>query len=226
MKRQKPQITMNLNSSESILDVLIRADVDECDVNGFHFFDETVEGLNISDMDISCCVFINCKFRNCVFEGVSFNNCIFKNCDLSFIDLTQGALIRTEIVDSRLSGVNLTYSIISNVLMKSTPCRFTNFSEARISFVEFVNCDMTSCSMDKCRIKHTDFVKCDLTGTDFTRTSLGGIDLRSNNINGIIFLGGELDGATVDTAQAIGLVKLMGVKVEDDKHIKTNFKKN
>ncbi len=217
MKRQKPQITMNLNSSESILDVFIKADIEEYDVNGFHFFDETVEGLNISDMDISCCVFVNCKFRNCTFEGVSFNNCVFKQCDLSFMNLTQGSFIRTEIIESRLSGINLTYSIISNVLMKSTPCRFTNFSEARISSVEFVNCDMTSCSMDKCRIKQTKFIQCDLTGTNFTRTSLAGIDLRGNCIKGIIFMGGELDGAIVDTAQAIGLVELMGIKVQDNK---------
>jgi uncharacterized protein YjbI with pentapeptide repeats len=215
MKRQKPQIAMNLNNTESILDVLIKADIEECDVNGFHFFDETVEGLNISDMDISCCVFINCKFRNCIFEGVSFTNCLFKNCDLSFLNLTQGSLVRTEIVESRLSGINLTYGIISNVLLKSTPCRFTNFSEARLSCVEFIGCDMTSCSMDKCRVKQTEFTQCDLTGTDFTRTSLSGVDLRGNRITGIIFLGGELDGAIVDTAQAIGLVRLMGIKVED-----------
>lgn len=215
MKRQKPQIAMNLNRSESILDVFIKADIEECDVNGFHFSDETVEGLHVSNMDISYCVFINCKFRNCIFDGVSFNNCLFKNCDLSFINLTQGSFVRTELIESRISGLNLTYSIINNVLLKFTPCRFTNFSEARITYVEFVGCDMTSCSMDKCRIKQTTFTQCDLTGTDFTRTSLSGIDLRGNRINGIIFMGGELDGAIVDTVQAIGLIRLMGLKVED-----------
>lgn len=215
MKRQKPQIAMNLNSSESVLDVLIRADIDECDVNGFHFFDEIVDGLNVSDMEISYCVFVNCKFRNCTFIGVSFTNCIFKDCDLSFINLSQGSFIRTEIIESRITGINLAYSIINNVLFKCTPCRFTNFSEARFSCVEFVGCDMTSCSMDKCRIKQTTFTQCDLTGTNFTRTALGGIDFRGNRINGIIFMGGELDGAIVDTAQAVGLVRLMGLKVED-----------
>lgn len=215
MKRQKPQIAVNLNSTESILDVLIKADMEECDVNGFHFFDEIVEGLNVSDMDIAGCVFINCKFRNCIFEGVSFTNCLFKDCDLSFINLNQGSLVRTELHDCRLSGVNLTYGILSHVLIQSTPCRFTNFSQARFSNVEFVGCDMTSCAMDKCRVKQTEFTVCDLTGTNFTHTSLRDVDLRSNRLGGIVFMGGELDGAIVDTAQAIGLVELMGIKVQD-----------
>ena len=215
MKRQKPQITMNLNSEESILDVLIKADVEECDVNGFHFFDETVENLNVSDMEISGCVFVNCKFRNCNFDGVSFTNCLFKNCDLSFIKMGQGSLIRTEIIESRLSGVSIPFGILNNVLIRSTPCRFMNFSESRMSNVEFVGCDMTSCAMSKCRVKQTVFTQCDLTGTDFTRTSLKDIDLRGNRLGGIIFMGGELDGVIVDTAQAVGLVKLMGIRVED-----------
>ena len=222
MKRQKPQITMNLNSEESILDVLIKADVEECDVNGFHFFDETVEGLNVSDMDIFGCVFVNCKFRNCVFEGVSFSNCLFKGCDLSFINLSQGTVTRTEIVESKLTGVNLTYGILNNVLIKSTPCRFANFSEARIVATQFVACDMNSCAMDKCRIKQSEFIQCDLTGSNFTRTSLKDLDLRGNRIHGIVLLGGELDGATISTGQAIDLVKLMGVHVEDKKPKKSN----
>lgn len=215
MKRQKPQIAMNLNSSESALDVMIRADIEETDINSFHFFDETIDGLTVSDMDISNCVFVNCKFRNCTFIGVSFTNCIFKDCDLSFINMSQGSFIRTELITSRITGINLTYSIINNVLFDATCCRFANFSEARFTYVEFVSCDMNTCSMDKCRVKHTTFHQCDLTGANFTRTALGNIDFRGNRINSIAFLGGELDGAIVDTAQAVALITLMGLRVED-----------
>lgn len=215
MKRQKPQININLNSSESILDVLINADINECDVNGFHFFDETVEGLNISDMEISGCVFINCKFRNCSFEGVSFSNCIFEGCDLSLLYMSQGSIMRTEIKNSKILGINLTYGVINNVLIESTVCRFANFSEARFSYAEFRSCDMNSASMDKCRFKQISFSQCDLTGTNFCHTSLKSVDLRTNELNGLVLVGGELDGAVVDTVQAIGLVKLLGIEVRD-----------
>lgn len=215
MKRQKPQINMNLNSNESVLDVLINADMNECDVNGFHFFDETIDGLNISDVEISGCIFINCKFRNCTFEGVSFNNCIFEGCDLSLLYMSQGAIMRTEIKNSKILGINLTFAIINNVLIESTVCRFANFSEARFSYVEFKSCDMNSSSIDKCRLKQTVFGNCNLTGTNFCHTSLKSIDLRTNELNGLVLVGGELDGSIVDTAQAIGLVKLLGVEVRD-----------
>lgn len=215
MKRQKPQINMNLNSNESALDVFINADVNECDVNGFHFFDETVDGLNISDVEISGCVFINCKFRNCTFEGVSFNNCIFEGCDLSLLYMSQGAIMRTEIKNSKILGINLTFAIINNVLIESTVCRFANFSEARFSYVEFKSCDMNSSSIDKCRLKQTVFSNCNLTGTNFCHTPLKSIDLRTNELNGLVLVGGELDGSIVDTAQALGLVRLLGVEVRD-----------
>lgn len=215
MKRQTPQIPMNLNSSESVLDVLINADMNECDVNRFHFFDETVEGLNISDVEISYCVFINCKFRNCSFEGVSFNNCIFDGCDLSLLYMSQGSIIRTEIRNSKILAMNLTSGILNNVLIEDTLCRFANFSEARFSYVEFKSCDMNSASMDKCRIKQISFNNCNLTGTNFCHTSLKSVDLRTNEISGLVFIGGELEGATVDTVQAIGLVKVLGVEVMD-----------
>ena len=43
MNRKKPQISMHLNKNESALDVLIRADMEECEVSGFLFTDETVQ---------------------------------------------------------------------------------------------------------------------------------------------------------------------------------------
>ena len=56
----------------------------------------------------------------------------------------------------------------------------------------------------------------DLTEINISGTSLAGMDLRGSRLDKIIFDGGELQGATIDSAQAIGLVRLLGVKVEDN----------
>ena len=219
MNRKKPQISMHLNKNESALDVFIKADVEECDVNGFLFTDETVEHLNISDVEISGCIFINCRFYDCIFEGVSFSNCIFKNCDLSFMNMTQGSIACTEIIESNISGLNLTFGVMNHVLIKSTACRYVNFSEVRMMETDFVACDMTSGNIDRSRLKETRFVQCDLTGADFAHTSLNGMDLRGNRLDRIVFLGGELEGTTIDYGQAIALVKLLGIEVVDNRGV-------
>lgn len=215
MKRQTPQLSINLNTTESALDVLINADMNELDVKNFVFFDEIIDGLNISDVEIYGCVFRNCKFRNCSFEGVCFNNCVFEGCDLSLLYMSQGSIMHTEIKNSKILGINLSFGIVNNVLFESTLCRFANFSEVRFCNTEFKSCDMNSASMDKCRVKQLAFSDCNLSGTNFCHTPLKSVDLRTNEISGMIFVGGELEGAIVDTVQAIGLVKLLGVEVKD-----------
>ena len=75
---------------------------------------------------------------------------------------------------------------------------------------------MTSAAIDNSRMKDSEFVMCDMTELNISGTSLAGMDLRGSRLDKIIFRGGELQGATIDSAQAIGLVRLLGVKVEDN----------
>ena len=75
---------------------------------------------------------------------------------------------------------------------------------------------MTGSAIDHSRMKDSEFVMCDLTELNISGTSLEGMDLRGSRLDKILFNGGELQGTTIDSAQAIGLVRLLGVKVEDN----------
>ena len=216
MKREKPQINMKLKKGESALDVLVDADVKRNVVYGYYFDDETIQHLTINGVEVSGCMFMNCRFQDCLFEGVSFINCYFKNCDLSFMNMHQGSFTCCEIVESKLTGLNLSFGVLNNVLIRTTGCRYVNLTESRISVTKFVSCDMTSTNVDKARLKESEFVQCDLSGMNVCGTSLEGMNLRGNRLNNLVFNGGELQGATVDSAQAIGLVRQIGVKVEDN----------
>ena len=216
MKREKPQINMNLKKDESALDLLINADVERNVIYGYYFDGENMGNLTINGVEVSGCVFINCRFRDCLFEGVTFTNCYFKNCDFSFMNMNQGSFTCCEIVESKLTGLNLAFGVLNNVLIRTTDCRLVNFSQAKITVTKFVSCNMTSAAIDKSRMKDSEFVMCDMTELNISGTSLAGMDLRGSRLDKIIFRGGELQGATIDSAQAIGLVRLLGVKVEDN----------
>ena len=75
---------------------------------------------------------------------------------------------------------------------------------------------MTSAAIDNSLMKDSEFVMCDLTEMNISGTSLAGMDLRGSRMDKILFNGGELQGAIIDSAQAIGLIRLLGVKVEDN----------
>lgn len=213
MKRQKPQINVGIKKGFSALDLFVDADIHHNVVYGYYFDDETVEHLNINGVEISGCVFINCRFLDCFFEGVSFINCYFKNCEISYNHFRQSSFTYCEIVESRMTGINLSQGVLNNVLIRSTDCRLVNFSLSRITVTKFVGCDMTSAAIDKARIKDSEFVQCDLSKMNISGTALTGMDLRGNRLKNIVFTGGELEGTTVDPAQAICIVRLLGIRV-------------
>ena len=216
MKREKPQINVNLKKDESALDLMINADIERTPIYGYYFDDENMKNLIINGIEVSGCVFINCRFRDCLFEGVTFSNCYFKNCDFSFVNMNNGTFSCCEIVESKLTGLNLAFGILSNVLIRTSDCRLVNFSQAKILVTKFVSCNMTGAAVDNSRMKDSEFVMCDLTEMNISGTALDGMDLRGSRLDKIIFNGGELQGAIIDSAQAIGLVRLLGVKVEDN----------
>lgn len=216
MKREKPQINVNLKKDESALDLMINADIERTPIYGYYFDDENMKNLIINGIEVSGSVFINCRFRDCLFEGVTFSNCYFKNCDFSFVNMNNGTFSCCEIVESKLTGLNLAFGILSNVLIRTSDCRLVNFSQAKISVTKFVSCNMTGAAVDNSRMKDSEFVMCDLTEMNISGTALDGMDLRGSRLDKIIFNGGELQGAIIDSAQAIGLVRLLGVKVEDN----------
>ncbi|MBQ9901127.1 MAG: pentapeptide repeat-containing protein [Clostridia bacterium] len=216
MKREKPQINLKLKKGESALDLLVDADVKRSVVYGYYFDDETVQHLTVNGVEVSGCMFVNCRFQDCLFEGVSFLNCYFKNCDFSFMNMHQSSFTCCEIVESKMTGLNLSFGVLNHLLVRSTNCRFVNFSECKVTVTNFVSCDLSSADMDKVRLKDSEFVQCNLTGMNICGTSFEGMNLRGNRLDKLVFMGGELQGATVDSAQAIALIRLIGIHVDDN----------
>ena len=59
MKREKPQINMNLKKDESALDLLINADVERNVIYGYYFDGENMGNLTINGVEVSGGVVMN-----------------------------------------------------------------------------------------------------------------------------------------------------------------------
>ena len=94
--------------------------------------------------------------------------------------------------------------------------QYINLSMTKMRTVRFSHCDFRNASLNDSKLIPATFDNCELLEADFSHTSLKGIDLRSSRITGIQLNIADLKGAIVSSLQAMDLLPLLGVKVEDD----------
>lgn len=70
-------------------------------------------------------------------------------------------------------------------------------------------------SFNDCRFSSVAFDSCDLVEADFSHAPLRGIDLRTSRISGITLNTSDLKGAIITSLQAMDLLPLLGVIIED-----------
>ena len=91
-----------------------------------------------------------------------------------------------------------------------------NLSMVKMRTARFSHCNFRNGSLNDSKLMPAAFDTCELLEADFSHTSLKGIDLRNSRIAGIQLNIADLKGAIVSSLQAIDLLPLLGVKIEDD----------
>lgn len=94
--------------------------------------------------------------------------------------------------------------------------QYINLSMVKMRTVRFSHCNFRNGSLNDSKLMPAAFDTCELLEADFSHTSLKGIDLRNSRIAGIQLNIADLKGAIVSSLQAIDLLPLLGVKIEDD----------
>ena len=92
------------------------------------------------------------------------------------------------------------------------------FAASRLRHVRFEECILRHASLSDCRMEESRFVRCDLGEAEFFGTRLRGMSLADSDIRGIRIreiVSPELRGARIDRLQALDLVRLLGVEIED-----------
>ena len=81
--------------------------------------------------------------------------------------------------------------------------------------VRFAHSQFRNGTLNDCRFTSVAFDGCDLVEADFSHASLRGIDLRTSRISGITLNISDLKGAIITSLQAMDLLPLLGVVIED-----------
>lgn len=111
-------------------------------------------------------------------------------------------------------GVDFSAATLANVSFENCMANFSNFVEARLKQVLFIQTTIQSTNYYNCEFNKIKFDDCELNKGDFYQTSLKGIDLSTCTYEILNVTPESLDGCIVSADQAIGFSKLLGLHVK------------
>lgn len=215
MKIVKPKLPLHFTEGIGIIEA-IRSSVDDGeDLTGYRFFKDEEDSISIDGMEIQESVFCDCCLSKCIFDRVVFVNTVFEKCDLSNVRFDNCGFHNVEFKGCKMMGTMLPESSFNNVLIEDCICRYLNMSFSKLKAVVFSNNDMTGSDLNGCSIRMTELTGCDMKESELSDVKLKGMDLRSDDISGIKLKGPELEGAVVNTMQAVELSRLLGIVIKD-----------
>ena len=164
-----------------------------------------------------------CTLSGCLLPGITVRHSQWcdvelRNCDLTGADLSGCGFHRVTFVDCKFSGANFSDTVLRHVRMERCKGEAATFAASRLRHVRFEECILRHASLSDCRMEEGRFVRCDLGEAEFFGTRLRGMSLADSDIRGIRIreiVSPELRGARIDRLQALDLVRLLGVEIED-----------
>lgn len=139
-----------------------------------------------------------------------------EGCDLSVAFLEKSHLRRVEIFDSRLIGMQMISAEMDDLLFKDCNLEGAVFASAKGKHLHFENCQLQNASFEGAELENIRFSHCDLRNADFHNVKLAHADLRGSSIDGIQIAPEAVRGMTISSSQALQMVGLLGVIVNDD----------
>ncbi|MEZ3514105.1 MAG: pentapeptide repeat-containing protein [Lachnospiraceae bacterium] len=153
----------------------------------------TFLSCNLYEADFYKTKFVHCDMSNLYIPNAAINNCIFENCKMIGVNISESSLNEVQL-DNVIGGyMNATGAIIKK-------CTFTK-SDFKNAF--FNNCDLKKNILEQCNLKKAWFNGVMLRGVDFSTCDIEGINVGVK----------EIQGMKVSTAQAVELIRLLGVEI-------------
>lgn len=177
-------------------------------------------GEVLSGVEFEGCRFDGSVLEKAVLRGCRFTDCTFTACNLTMVDLAGSRFTDCRFVECKALAV--AWSRADSAPLSQRPwdmerCRLDlgSFRDAVVPGARF-----TGCSMREVDLGGADLQRAELTGCDLTAATITGTDLRAATLagsSGYAFDPAEnrVAGLTVDAAAAGGILRTIGLVVED-----------
>ncbi|MFD0959268.1 pentapeptide repeat-containing protein [Paenibacillus chungangensis] len=161
-------------------------------------------------------------FRNVVFTessliGSELTDVVFDKCDLSNANFSDAIIHRSEFLDCKMVGTNLTGATIRNVRFRQCLADYATFRFSDMKSIILEECSLLKSDFYHCKLqKKAVFRQCNIDGAQFSGTELDGIDLSDCQFDGIGVEANNLKGCLIAREQAYLFAGLFGLKLKGD----------
>lgn len=159
------------------------------------------------------CDFRRCAFDNSMLRRLRIVDARLDKCNASNATWNTAHLLRTEFLRCRLTGMSLSGADGRDLLIKDCKAEFLRLDGAKLNGVRFEDCILSEADFHQATLERVTFKNCDLKNVDFSQARIVSIDLRGSIINAIKLEPGQYRGLTIDPAQSLELVSLLGVQI-------------
>lgn len=166
-----------------------------------------------------------CRFDGCVLEGAAlrgctFTDCTFTGCNLSRVDLTDSRFVDCTFVDCKALAVSWGRAAPAPLSTHPWDLERCRLDLGSFRDVAAAGSRLVGCSMREVDLAGADLRRADLTGSDLAGATFAGTDLRDATLvgaGGYVVDPGEnrVRGLRVDAAGAGGILRALGLVVED-----------
>ena len=183
---------------------------------GLAFCQETVEDLDLTDLEIKDAVFRKCRFSRYDFSGAAFLHCRLEECDFTGCRLSASFWRDCRLTGCKADGADFRRSRLKDTELERCLFRCTPFTGGRWDRLTVKECNFTESILSELRLSKVVLEKTDLTGAELFRTSLSGVDLTTCTLDGIVLSEtcAELKGAKIHASQAAVVARILGIEVE------------
>jgi uncharacterized protein YjbI with pentapeptide repeats len=176
------------------------------------------QGLDLADHTISRLHFEEVIFTQLSATGsrlpfLRVEDVRFAGGNLANAEWQNASCARAEFVGCRMTGLITLEALFHDTIFKDCKIDLAQFYQAKMRGVRFEGCPLTGADFRQADLTGVVFSHCDLTNVDFTGATLVGADLRGCQIDGVRAGPPELHGTTIDEAQALALVRAMGITI-------------
>jgi uncharacterized protein YjbI with pentapeptide repeats len=177
--------------------------------------DCAIEHQQVNKVIFDKMIFKNVTFTKITLTEVELTDVIFEKCDLSNVDFSEAVIHRTEFIECKMIGTNLTGVTLRNVLFDScladyATFRFSNAKQMIIQDSFLRNADFCYSKLQKFQLFRSNIDQAQLSGTE-----LDGIDLSDCEFNGLGVGLEDLKGCIISREQAYIFANLIGLIIND-----------
>lgn len=180
-----------------------------------HVVDGDLSEEEFDDLTLEkvCCESV--VFNQVTIDDLTVLDSSFSKCSFAGAVIEHSHFTRTELVSTRLQGIQLTELSATDTAFITSKLNDANFRYAKLKNVLFRQCDLTAADFIGATLENVVFEDCELNGVNFSQATLKNIDLSGSRITDVVISPEAIKEVFVDTGQAIYLSSLFGLKIKD-----------